>query len=141
MLRMQGLCVFRFRRIWLTFGSEFGKSCNQNRCIITHNSINPQWRVSGTMDICTRPVIVRSLVQTPLETLLIDCLSHDGSSPRGTMSFARDVKPEVPCTGSVPGTLKNIHCLIEKRRGIPDNRILCTIFGQSAIILKYEGCT
>ena len=40
------------------------------------------------------------------------------------MSFARDVKLEVPCTGPVPDTLKTLHCLIEKSRGNPDSRRL-----------------
>ena len=46
------------------------------------------------------------------------------------MSFARDVKLEVTCTGPVPGTLETLHCRIGKSRGNPDSKRLGTFFGQ-----------
>ena len=56
------------------------------------------------------------------------------SLPRGMMFFASDVKLEVPCTGPVPGTLKTLHCFIEKSRGNSDSRRLWTFFGADPIM-------
>ena len=58
------------------------------------------------------------------------CWFTTDSSPRDIMSFTRDVKLELPCTGSVPDTLKSLHCLIEKRRGNRDSIKLWTFFGK-----------
>ena len=54
------------------------------------------------------------------------------------MPYARHVKLEVPCTGNIPCTLDPSPSW-RKEQGKPGQ--LNTFFGQSAIILKYNGCT
>ena len=93
-----------------------------------------QVRVRGAVGLGARPVIRRSLVQAPLEALLIDWLSHNGLLAYGYNVLRKGRKAGGAVYGSWPWHVKDPSLSYRKEQGNPDSRRLWTFFGPDPIM-------